>query len=163
MAKLYMLMGIPGSGKSTWIRQHINPDKEKYVSRDEIRFSFLDAYGGDYFTHEKEVFIAFIDEIKMYLAQDFNVYADATHITKASRNKLIRGLSHYPDEINVIWIKTPYEQCLLNNAKRTGREFVPLDAMERMKSQIETPEFEEGFKQIITVTSAGIEIREEIK
>lgn len=43
---LYILCGVPGCGKSTWVREkmkeNVNPIEPKwaYVSRDEVRFFY---------------------------------------------------------------------------------------------------------------------------
>ena len=60
--RLYVLVGCPGSGKSTWAKKHLADTY--YVSRDEIRFGLLKA-GDDYFSHEDEVYEKFIDGIKL--------------------------------------------------------------------------------------------------
>ena len=60
--KLYLMMGISGAGKSTWLRHNIK-DGEVIVSRDQIRFGMLQD-GDDYFDHEDEVFETFICRIK---------------------------------------------------------------------------------------------------
>ena len=52
--KVWILCGIPGSGKSTWIRKQIAENGGVHCSRDEIRFSLLKD-GEDYFAHENEV------------------------------------------------------------------------------------------------------------
>jgi predicted kinase len=56
-----MMCGVPGSGKSTWVRKNF-PDITP-VSRDAIRFEILDERGGDYFAYEDEVFEKFIHQI----------------------------------------------------------------------------------------------------
>ena len=48
MAILYLTCGCPGSGKSTWVQKHMNPETDKWVSRDAIRFSLL-GEKDDYF------------------------------------------------------------------------------------------------------------------
>lgn len=58
MANLYILSGCPGSGKSTWAKSHINPYFDKYVSRDDIRFSLVKE-NEEYFSKEKEVYRLF--------------------------------------------------------------------------------------------------------
>ena len=64
--QLYLMMGAPGSGKSTWIKNHLN-SQDVYISRDEIRFAKLKD-GEDYFAHEGNVYAEFL-----------LVYADASH------------------------------------------------------------------------------------
>lgn len=149
--KLYLLMGCPGSGKSTWIRNHLN-DSSICISRDRIRFSMV-AEDEEYFSKEKEVFKRFVNEINYALADGFDVFVDATHLNKASRNKILCSISSkFVSEINVIWIKTSLEECLKRNDNRIGtRSFVPKNAIHRMFYQIEKPEFEEGFDTIYIV------------
>ena len=61
MSKLFLMMGAPGSGKSYWAEHHVT-SVDKYISRDEIRFSMLED-GDDYFAKEGKVFDNFIKQI----------------------------------------------------------------------------------------------------
>ena len=38
---LWLIAGVPGSGKSTFLANHTNNSKAKIVSRDAIRFKLL--------------------------------------------------------------------------------------------------------------------------
>ena len=101
---LYVVCGTPGSGKSTFLKDIVN-DNEKIVSRDEIRFSLLKP-GEQYFSHEKEVYIKFLNAITLNIRNGINVYADATHLNEKSRYKLLHGLSNrgcFPFETNAIY------------------------------------------------------------
>lgn len=161
MAKLFIMMGIPGCGKSTWCKTHIT--NEIYVSRDEIRFSLI-AEDEEYFSKENEVFRQFIYEINTALNSGNDVIADATHLNAASRNKLISLIKAPVDEINVIWIKTPLEIALERNKGRTGRAYVPESVIRRMFYQVEEPTFEEGLSKIYIVEDGKpITIREQDK
>jgi len=53
MADVYIMCGCPGSGKTTWLKDHVKPGSA-IISRDAIRFSLLKE-GEDYFSHEEEV------------------------------------------------------------------------------------------------------------
>lgn len=151
MAVLNIVMGAPGSGKSTFIQNHMEIDKDAWISRDEIRFSLIKE-DEEYFSKEKQVFKEYIRRINFSLECGYDVFADATHLNKASRNKLIRSLEIKPERINVIWIKTPIDECLKRNRKRAGsRRFVPEDQIRRMYNNIEKPEFEEGIDIIFIV------------
>lgn len=150
MAKLFLMMGVAGSGKSTWCKNHFDESKISYVSRDEIRFSLV-SEDEEYFSKENEVFRQFVYEINDALNLGIDVVADATHLNAASRNKLISLIKAPVDEINVIWIKTPLEIALERNAQREGRAFVPVSVIRRMSYQLEEPSFEEGFDKIYIV------------
>lgn len=151
MNTLHILMGTPGSGKSTWIRNHLD-EHTVWISRDDVRFSIV-AEDEEYFSKEKQVFKEFIRRIDNALENGYDVFADATHLNKASRNKLLRAVNHkLALNVDVIWIKTPLSECIYRNDNRKGtRSFVPRSVIRRMFYQIEKPEFEEGFDTIYIV------------
>ena len=151
MADLYMLCGIPGSGKSTWVKKHL--DKfDKYVSRDEIRFSMV-AEDEEYFSKETEVFKEYCLQITENLNKGYNVFADATHINKGSRKKLLDNISGF-DNVFCIVIQNPLETTLKRNENRIGtRRYVPKSVIRRMHYQFEFPTHKEGFKTIYRVVS----------
>ena len=62
MATLYVLCGIPGSGKSHFCKNH--KDDAVHVSRDAIRFALLED-DDDYFAHEDEVYEIFWEKINI--------------------------------------------------------------------------------------------------
>lgn len=151
MNTLHILMGTPGSGKSTWIQNHLD-EHTVWISRDDVRFSMV-AEDEEYFSKEKQVFKEFIRRIDNALENGYDVFADATHLNKASRNKLLRAVNHkLALNVDVIWIKTPLSECIYRNDNRKGtRSFVPKSVIRRMFYQIEKPEFEEGFDTIYIV------------
>lgn len=149
--KLFVIMGTPGSGKSTFIMSHLNKNTDTWISRDVIRFSLV-GENEEYFSKEKAVFKEFTKQINTFLSQGVNVWADATHLSKASRNKLLRAITVKPAEVDVIWIKTPLDKCIeQNNNRKDTRSFVPCSVIRRMDCQLEEPEFEEGFNKIFII------------
>ena len=151
MKNFYVLCGIAGSGKSTWINNHLAAFKgyTKVVSRDDIRFMIVNE-DEEYFSREKQVFKKFIEELKNGLENYDNVIADATHLNLASRTKLLRNLTSSLKDANVyaIVIDTPVKTCLKQNATRRGRRFVPEDQIIAMGKRLTIPTFEEGFDKI---------------
>ena len=61
-----------------------------------------------------------------------NVFADATHLNFASRNKTISRINVSVDEINIVFLNTPLDICIGRNAKRKGRKFVPETVIKNM-------------------------------
>ena len=145
---LILFAGIPASGKSFWAKHNLT-DNDLYISRDEIRFSIV---------KENEAFNCFISEIQKGLYSGKTVYADATHINWASRNKLLRNLNLEDVNVSVYVFKTPLNVCLERNEKRTGREEVPKDVIIRMYHQFVIPEQDPyNYKEIRYIYSNGKE------
>ena len=167
MATLYIMCGIPGSGKSTFARSHIRHDapyKENrgiiHVSRDIIRFHLVKE-DEPYFSREDEVWKEFVRQINYYLNEGFDVMADATHINTGARRKLLKEIKVKDIDLQAMYFDVPISICLKRNSKREGRECVPESAIKRMYSQFEEPSFEEGFSTIYTIDAASgkLEIR----
>lgn len=130
MANLFIMMGAPGAGKSTFIKNSMI--ECIVVSRDKIRFSMVKE-DESYFSKEKEVYKEFVRLINEHLSKNCDVVADATHLNAASRNKLINRITAPNVNIHIVWIKTTLETCLKQNELRKGtRAYVPPSVITRM-------------------------------
>ena len=148
---LYLMMGVPGSGKSTYVK-NILKYGDIYVSRDEIRYSLL-TEEDDYFAKENEVIKLFIQTIDEALAnEDYqgNVYADATHLSPKGRAQVLNQLKN-KDKVSVIYLDIPLNIILKRNAQREGRAFVPENVVHRMYNSIILPTKEEGIEKLIII------------
>lgn len=153
-ADLFIMCGIPGSGKSTWRRKHMTP-LDRYVSRDEIRFELVDETE-EYFSHENEVLEKFYNRINENLKNGYTTFVDATHLTAAARKKLLSNLSNY-NKVNVIAMDVPLCIALERNEERKGtRAYVPRSVIRRMWNSFEMPTYEENFDTIYRVDKDGI-------
>ena len=151
MNKLIIGCGTPGTGKSTWINAHTDPWNDIIVSRDAIRFMLLDEAGltdpADYFSREDEVWALYIAQIEAGLRRGYTVWADATHLTRKGRLKLLHALSVKPETVEIIDFYCPLDTALARNAERKGtRAYVPEDQIRRMFKQREMTEFNETTK-----------------
>ncbi|MCM1225504.1 MAG: ATP-binding protein [Lachnospiraceae bacterium] len=158
--EVHMMVGVPGSGKSTFIKQERENLEESglttcVISRDYIRKQILldDDY---YFDREEDVFREFVRQINeaMELSIDV-VFIDATHLNSKSRAGLLRKLQPDPKTSLILEVMdTSFKTCLARNSKRKGFERVPTSSMKEMMSRFSRPhegEFPKdkwGFKDI---------------
>ena len=151
MPKLYILCGIPGSGKSTWA-ERCDEVGVVYVSRDSIRFSMLQE-GDQYFAHETEVYKEFIYEIAQSLIHGYDVVADATHINSDSRHKLTQAIDEFYTDYEIIYVAFPLtlNECLVRNEFREGIKRVPTIAMHTMYNRFHMPELSEDKRAIMVI------------
>jgi predicted kinase len=140
-------VGIPGSGKSTWAREQLNALPSEYghwVSRDMIRFGLVKE-DEEYFSKEKEVFNLFVRAVQADIDSNFvtDIYADATHINEASREKLLGRLKNLENvNLNAVVFDISLETCLERNAQRTGRAYVPETAIRNIYNNFSHPYFD---------------------
>lgn len=144
MNYLIMFCGIPGSGKSTEARRMAESLATRgitveYISRNELRFSMI-SDESEYFSKEKEVFSKFVEKMNNSLNKNDCTIIDATHISKASRAKILRRVKDLDNvRLLVLYLTTPIDVCMRQNDLRTGRERVPHEVIEKMAKQFEDP------------------------
>lgn len=148
---LYMMIGIPGCGKSTFAKEFVNSHPNtSIVSRDKIRLSLLKPEDA-YFSKEKEVYQLFSAIIYNKLRTGTNVIADATHLNIGARRKLITTLaldykfSQDNYDIIYVWIDTPLSVCIERDKLRTGREHVTAEKIREMLSWFKAPKENEFY------------------
>lgn len=116
---LYIMVGLPGSGKSTWVgRKQLNDCGETIiVSGDAIR-SMLHA--GKYIYDEKiepMVLEIMIDSMRCAFRSGYSVIVDDANITRKHRSKIIDVGTIYAKKIVIAWAPTEKDQCIVNRAK----------------------------------------------
>lgn len=151
MKTVYMMAGIPGSGKSTWIKEN---GRGITISRDALRLTLLKD-GEQYFTHEKTCYQHFINAIIAAIKDETveNIYIDATHLTVKSRKTVFSSLGDLASKVDkkIAVVGTAgLDTCLKRNAQRTGRALVPENSVRDMANNFQFPTEDEGFDMIIT-------------
>ena len=127
MANLWIMVGIPGSGKSYEANKRAKENGGVVISRDNIRLSMLKE-GEAYFSHEPAVFREYVRQIDKAILLNNNVYADATQLNWASRRKLINAVHKTSDtEIKYLFMNTTFGECIARNEKRKGLALIPED------------------------------------
>ena len=134
--KVWILSGVPGSGKTTWARKQIQNYGGVHCSRDEVRFSLLKD-NEDYFAHEDEVWDLWIKSIidAINNPEITDIYVDATHLNEKSREKVLKLLPIDKEkEVVTVIFNISLNKCLENNEKRKneGRAYVPRETIRKM-------------------------------
>jgi predicted kinase len=150
MPKCYQLVGVPGAGKSTWIKDQIWLLGLNIVSTDVWIEDFAKRMGKTY----SEVFTEYMptavnlmaDHVIKCRENNHDIIWDQTSTTIASRAKKFRLLPDY-DHIAVVF-STPNLNVLKERlAGRPGKE-VPWEVVQGMIDNFEMPSEEEGYKEI---------------
>jgi predicted kinase len=126
--RLFILAGIPGSGKSTWARTFFSP--WSIVSSDRIREY---KWPGEPYDAKRngEVFAEFHRHLGEILEEGEDAVADATSLAYQARWKLSDLADYHGAEKHLIFFDNP-TQALHRNAQRTGAALVPLQAQNIM-------------------------------
>lgn len=134
---LAMMIGIPGSGKSTFAKAHLQGE---YLSSDDLR----DELG------KINIWDEMLQRTEAALSSGKDVIYDATSIKKKDRESALRIARKYGASKTAYVMLTPYEKCLTWNCKRSENRVVPEDVIKRMHDNYEPPTNEE-FDEIIYI------------
>ena len=149
MPKVYVLVGVPGSGKSTWVG---NQDWAKdcvYVSSDK----HIDEYAASVGKTYNEVFKEYattavsqmLDDVVAAREAGKDIIWDQTSVNVKSRKKKFSMLPNYY-HIAVVF-PTPGPEEHARRLNRPGKH-IPKDVLESMINTFVMPTEEEGFKEI---------------
>jgi predicted kinase len=142
--RLVVLVGLPASGKSTWLAQRgITP-----LSSDAMRVLLADDVT-DQTIHDL-VFMSLRFLIRMRLRAGRPVtYVDATHLTPAERLPYLKIGRKCGCDVEAVFFDVPVEVCKERNRKRD--RIVPDDVIDLMAAKLIPPTVEEGFSRVSRV------------
>ncbi|GAA0102560.1 hypothetical protein UT300012_32750 [Paraclostridium bifermentans] len=147
MGELYYLVGLPGSGKSTYAKELENKINAVRLSSDDLR---VELYGNiNNQDNNTELFQEMNRRTKLALKSGRNVIYDATNINSKKRKGF---LSQLPNDINktCIYFAERKDACVARDLQR-GRS-VTKEVIERMYKQLQVPMYHEGWDNIEIVT-----------
>ena len=150
MPKCYQLIGVPGSGKSTWIKNQIWALGLSIVSTD----NFVEAYAHMQDKTYTEVFREYMpvavrlmaNQVEVCKANGVDVIWDQTSTTLASRTRKFNMLPDY-EHIAVVF-KTPEPEELARRLASRPGKIIPEEVVFDMVRKFEMPTLEEGFVEI---------------
>jgi predicted kinase len=150
MAKCYQLIGVPGSGKSTWVKNQVWAKDCVVVSTDEFVEDYAKSIGSTY----SEVFDDYMpkaiglmmNRIRWAEKEGKDIIWDQTSTSVGSRKRKFNSLRDY-EHIAVVF-KTPEKEELAKRlASRPGKN-IPDNVMRDMIKNFVVPTEDEGFKEV---------------
>lgn len=141
---IYLMVGIPGSGKSTWIQAHVD-SSWIVLSPDTI----LEQRYNYQWTPERaaEAWAESYRNFGALLIEGATIVWDATLISPMIRAAILHTAKGAGYRVEAVFCDTSVEICLERNAKRK-REPVPESIIRRMADSLIVPTMEEGFDSI---------------
>ena len=144
-----VLIGLPGSGKSTYLAQV----GAEALSSDAIRRLLADDET-DQTIHDR-VFqtLRYLLRHRLELGRPAT-YIDATNLTPEERAPYIGIGQSHGCELEALYFDVPLEVCRERNARR--HRVVPTDALAKMAAKLVPPSAAEGFDRITTLCETGM-------
>jgi len=150
MSKLYMLIGVPGVGKSTWLASQDWAKDIPVVSSDRFIDDHAEKEGKTYnevFKDYAPIAMRLMDnQVLICKANGTDVIWDQTNTSAKSRAKKLAVLEGY-EKIAVVFRTPEKEEHNRRLASRPGK-VIPENVMRSMINNFEMPTEEEGFKEI---------------
>lgn len=136
---IYVMRGLPGSGKSTQARELSARIGAEVVNRDALRLALL----GSYWTGvpEDEAMVSFYERslVSDNLSKGRSVIVDATHVSFASVRAWEPYAQKYGARIEVIDVDTSADICVTRNKvrERRGERFVSEEVIRDMAEKFQ--------------------------
>ena len=150
MPKCYQLIGVPGAGKSTWIKNQEWMQDMPIVSTD----PFVEEYAKEQGKTYSQVFADYMpvavklmaNQALICQANNMDLVWDQTSTTQVSRLRKFNTLPKY-DHIAIVFRTPDRDELDVRLASRPGKH-VPKTVIDDMIANWEEPTLEEGFSEI---------------
>ena len=148
---LYITVGLPGSGKSTYVKNFIKDKEIEYLSSDSLRAVYGKSEEDQ--TVTPLVFGHIKRKVDEFLKDGKNVLVDATSVNRKERSDYINTAKKYGAKVVAIVFKMDRQGLIDRNKKRgeQGGRVVPDFVIDKMLNKFEEPSYSEGIDVIIYV------------
>jgi len=138
---IVLLVGLPGSGKSTWaLAQDWNA-----ISSDALRVLLADDVANQNIHGPIFASVRYLLRKRLSLGRPLSCI-DATHLTRAERRPYFSLARWYGALVQAVYFDCPISLALRRNRARPRQ--VPESVMASMAARLEPPLLEEGFHSV---------------
>ena len=134
---IVILMGLQGSGKSTFY--------SRYLADDFVRVN-LDTLK----TRHQEKLL-----IEECVRSESNFAVDNTNPTRLDRERYIKPAKEAGYRVIGYFLESKIKDCIQRNALREGKARIPEKAIAATSNKLEIPSYEEGFDELYFVKNNG--------
>lgn len=155
---IYILVGPPGSGKSTWIENEF-PGNRYIVSTDNI----IEAVARDEGKTYNEVFTTFIKEAEPMMFSDLELYVqggydpiivDRTNMNIKARARFLERIKQFGKKhdykVHAVVFPKPEDEEYERRLNRPGKT-IPEAVINGMLASFQMPTVEEGFTSVTVI------------
>ncbi len=150
MAKLYMLIGVPGSGKTTWIKN--NKHNAVVVSTDDYIERVAAKQGKTYSEVFKDAIGPATEQMEKDLIQatrnEQDIIWDQTNLTAKVRKQKLQRI---PKNYRKVAVYFSVPQDLRDRLASRPGKVIPEPVIISMINQLQPPTKEEGFDEVVAV------------
>ena len=142
MAKLFLMSGPCGAGKTTLSHQLAEEKHLRYLGIEDFYAAF---FGSELIhEHEEEVWEAFAMAIRCAMADDVDIIVDTNAPRRVDREWFVE---RFPDfEFHLISVSAPREICKKNNSLRA--RVIPDEEFDMLYDVVERVSLDEPFKTV---------------
>lgn len=152
MPKLFMLVGIPGSGKSTWIKNQSLTDDAIILSTnnyiEDKALSEGKTYSQAFEDHIFDAVSQMEDDLKYAMQHGKDIIWDQTNLTAKSRRIKLQKVPGSYEKIAVVFDVPSDIKERLAKRESTGK-IIPKEVINNMVESYEQPTRFDGFDKVI--------------
>jgi predicted kinase len=143
--KLIVLVGLPGSGKSTWAGRQ----SAGVLSSDAVRALLTGDAGNQSVNRLVFPTLHFLLTMRFKAGAETTIL-DATSLTAKERKAWVRPARALGGEVEAVFFDTPLAVCKQRNVARS--RVVPEEVMDRFAARLVPPSEAEGFAKVTVVS-----------